>query len=187
MLAVYAWIVTRRTIEPDAMISAAELPTRVERRKREASLTELLARANHLIGERLYDGLKGHGLSAPEWRVLGALSEHDGLKMAALAEMLLFKQPTLTKIIDRMERANLVQRQASVVDRRCMIARLTERGRRVAVPLMLRLRQHDAALHRTLGAAASRDVKAALAELVERLADMPRESRTSHVTRPVVA
>jgi DNA-binding MarR family transcriptional regulator len=86
-----------------------------------------------------------------------------------------------------MERANLVQRQASVVDRRCMIARLTERGRRVAVPLMLRLRQHDAALHRTLGAAASRDVKAALAELVERLADMPRESRTSHVTRPVVA
>jgi DNA-binding MarR family transcriptional regulator len=169
------------------MISAAELPTRIERRKREANLTELLARANHLIGERLYDGLKGHGLSAAEWRVLGALSEHDGLKMAELAELLLFKQPTLTKIIDRMERADLVQRQASAIDRRCMIARLTERGRRVAVPLMLRLRQHEAALQRTLGAAANREARAVLAELVERLADMPRESRTPRVTRPVVA
>lgn len=165
------------------MLSAAEVTSRIERRKREANLTELLARANHLIGESLYDGLKGHGLSAPEWRVLGALSEHDGLKMAELAELLLFKQPTLTKIIDRMERADLVQRQASLIDRRCMIASLTERGRRVAVPLTLRLRQHEAALQRALGAAASREIRAALAELVERLADMPRESRASQVTR----
>jgi MarR family transcriptional regulator, organic hydroperoxide resistance regulator len=168
------------------MISAAELPTRVERRKREANLTELLARANHLIGESLYEGLKAHGLSAAEWRVLGALSEHDGLKMAELAELLLFKQPTLTKVIDRMERAELVQRQASAIDRRCMIARLTERGRRVAVPLTLRLRQHEAALQRTLGTTASREIRAALAELVERLADMPREPRASQVNRPAV-
>ena len=168
------------------MISAAELPTRVERRKREANLTELLARANHLIGESLYEGLKGHGLSAAEWRVLGALTEHDGLKMAELAELLLFKQPTLTKVIDRMERAELVLRQASLIDRRCMIARLTERGRRVAVPLMQRLRQHEASLQRALGAAASREIRAVLAELVERLAEMPREPRGPQVTRSAV-
>jgi MarR family transcriptional regulator, organic hydroperoxide resistance regulator len=168
------------------MLSTAELPSRVERRKREANLAELLARANHLIGESLYEGLKSHGLSAAEWRVLGALSEHDGLKMAELAELLLFKQPTLTKVIDRMERAELVERQASSVDRRCMIARLTERGRRVAVPLTSRLRQHEAALHRTLGAAASREIRAALTALVERLADLPRDHRGAPGARSAI-
>jgi DNA-binding MarR family transcriptional regulator len=168
------------------MLSAAELPARAERRKREANLTELLARANHLMGESFYEGLKGHGLSMAEWRVLGALSEHDGLKMAELAELVLFKQPTLTKVIDRMERAQLVQRQTSSADRRCTIARLTDRGRRVAAPLLARLRQHEAALQRTLGAAATREIRAALVALVDRLAHLPREPRVAQDLRATV-
>lgn len=159
------------------MLSVTALSGRAEGRKREAHLTELVARANYLMGESFYESFKSHGLSAAEWRVLGALSECNGLKMTELAALVLFKQPTLTKVIDRMERAQLVQRRPSALDRRCMIVRLTERGRRLAGPVQSRLREHEAALDRTLGKAASREIKAALAALVDRLAPSSRSLR----------
>src|SRR5215469_13223191 len=59
-------------------------------RHRDESLADLLARANFLLSESFYEQLKNHGLSATEWRVLAALSEHDGVKMTELAELVLF-------------------------------------------------------------------------------------------------
>jgi MarR family len=41
------------------------------------------------------------GISATEWRILAALDAHDGATMTELAERVLFKQPTLTKAVDR--------------------------------------------------------------------------------------
>lgn len=145
--------------------------SRKEASQREASLTELVARANYLLSASFSGQVKGHGLSATEWRVLGALSAHEGLTMTELAQMVLFKQPTLTKAVDRMERAQLVQRRTPSEDRRRTLVYLTEQGRRAAAPLVLRARQHDTAVNRALGEAASRELKAGLTELIERLRD----------------
>lgn len=155
------------------MPKASLAADRDEAREREGSLAELLARAHYLLSESFYEQLKAHGLSPTEWRVVAALSEHDGVKMTELAELVLFKQPTLTKAIDRMERAQLVQRRTPEEDRRRTLVFLTERGRRVASPLVLRARQHDAAVTRSLGAAAARNLKAALGELIDRLGELP--------------
>lgn len=136
---------------------------------REASLTELVARANHLLSVSFSRQVKGHGLSPTEWRVLGALATHEGVTMTELAQLVLFKQPTLTKAIDRMERAQLVERRTPSEDRRRTLVYLTERGRRAVAPLVLRARQHDSAVSGTLGEAASRTLKAGLIELIDRL------------------
>ena len=141
------------------------------------SLAELLARANHLLADSFQHQVKWHGLSATEWRVLAALSERDGLAMTELAEQVLFKQPTLTKAIDRMERAQLVQRRTPNEDRRRTLVHLSERGRRVVTPLLQRARQHDAVLKRVFGDAASRELKAALLELIDRVRELPLEQR----------
>jgi DNA-binding MarR family transcriptional regulator len=141
-------------------------------RHRNESLADLLARANFLLSESFYEQLKNHGLSATEWRVLAALSEHDGVTMTELAELVLFKQPTLTKAIDRMERTQLVQRRTPDEDRRRTLVFLTERGRRVVAPLMQRARQHDNTVARALGVPVTRELKTALALLIERLLDL---------------
>ena len=136
------------------------------------TLLELLARANHLLNERLYQQVRWQGLSPTEWRVLAALSARDGIAMNELADLVLFKQPTLTKAIDRMERAQLVQRRTPDEDRRRTLVFLTERGRRVVTPLVQRARQHDNTVTRALGVPVSRELKTALALLIERLLEL---------------
>ena len=143
------------------------------------TLLELLARANHLLSERLYQQVRWQGLSPTEWRVLAALSARDGIAMNELADLVLFKQPTLTKAIDRMERAELVERRTPATDRRRTLVHLTERGRRIAAPLLQRAQRHGASVERLLGEGKSRELKAALALLISRLGDLPRDPRSS--------
>lgn len=143
-------------------------------RAREQSLIELVARANHLLNESFCEQVKAHGLSPTEWRVLAALREREGVTMSELAELVLFKQPTLTKAIDRMERAQLVERRTPSEDRRRTQVYITEHGRQVADPLALRAGQHAAAVERMFGERASRELHAALSSLVARLAHAPQ-------------
>jgi MarR family transcriptional regulator, organic hydroperoxide resistance regulator len=156
-----------------------------EMAEREESLGGLLARASHLVSAGFSHQIKGHGVSATAWRVLGALAERDGLTMTELAELVLFKQPTLTKAIDRMERDQLVQRRTPTEDRRRTLVYLTERGRRAAAPLVLRARQHDAAVARAIGERAYHDLKSALLELIGRLSeqDLPAAGRPGSLRR----
>jgi DNA-binding MarR family transcriptional regulator len=157
------------------MVNAGARSDTSPKRKRPTNLAELLALANYLMSESFCDRLKAYGISTAEWRVLNALSADDGLKMTELAARVLFKLPTLTKVVDRMEEAQLVERRASVEDGRCTIARLTEQGRRVSAPLIAESREHEAALQWMLGATASREIKGALAELIDRFRHWPRE------------
>ncbi len=150
---------------------------------RDESLVDILARAYHLLAESFHDQIKWHGVSVTEWRVLAALAGRDGMAMTELAELVLFKQPTLTKAVDRMERAQLVQRRTPSADRRRTLVYLTERGRRIVAPLVQRARQHDAAVNRAFGEPESRDLKTALATLIERVGQLPREPRPPRSAR----
>src|SRR5579871_3107271 len=114
--------------------------SRQRRQPAEESLIDLLARAHHLVSESFHRQVKRHGVSATEWRILAVLSERDGTTMTELAELVMFKQPTLTKAIDRMERVHLVRRQTPDEDRRRTLIYLTERGRRSVAPLLQRAR-----------------------------------------------
>ncbi|HEX6842614.1 MAG TPA: MarR family transcriptional regulator [Stellaceae bacterium] len=149
-----------------------------ETMEREESLGGLLARASHLLSAGFSPHIKGHGVSATAWRILGALAERDGLTMTELAELVLFKQPTLTKAIDRMERDQLVQRRTPTEDRRRTLVYLTERGRRAAAPLVQRAHQHDASVARAIGETAHQELKSALSALIRRLSEQDLLART---------
>jgi DNA-binding MarR family transcriptional regulator len=144
--------------------------------QRKDSLAELLVRANHLLNVRFCEQLKEHRLSPTEWRVLAVLHEHDGAQMTELARRLLFSPSRMTKVVDRMQRARLVQRRRRVraQDRRLALVFLTERARRLAAPLMRRVHEHDDVLGSVLGSAAKRQVKAALTRLVDGLTRLAR-------------
>ena len=151
-----------------------------EPRAREERLADLLARANHLLAEGFHAQVKSRGLSISEGRALAALAECDGVPMTELGRQLLLKQPTLTKVIDRMERRLLVRRRTRREDRRRTLIDLTELGRQLATPLLASAREHEAWVTRALGRAEYQKCRAVLVGIVDRLDEQSWRRDAAH-------
>jgi DNA-binding MarR family transcriptional regulator len=54
-----------------------------------------------------------------------------GLSQARLSTMMLVNRTNITSLVDRMEKAGLVERTASPTDRRYNIVKLTNKGRKL--------------------------------------------------------
>ena len=93
-------------------------------------LLYLLARASSEVSAQFHTRLKQRGLQVPEWRVLASLSDGDGMTVGELAARALQRQPTMTKIINRMEVSNLIERRQGAPDRRQVRIHITPEGRR---------------------------------------------------------
>lgn len=73
--------------------------------------------------------LKSVGMDQTQWRVLGILGDRSPASTSEIARRGVIKMPTLTRMLDRMERDGLIQRQSSSKDRRVVRISLTESGR----------------------------------------------------------
>src|SRR5215208_7141618 len=91
----------------------------------------LLNNAARLSARRLSGKLAGYNVTPPQWGVLVALWEQDGLSLSELAKRSFFDGPTMTGIVDRLEKSNLVERRRDSTDRRVISVYLTEEGRRL--------------------------------------------------------
>src|SRR3954463_3969249 len=67
---------------------------------------------------RLADALDGHGLRAPEWRVLATLHARQRCSMSELADLASIERSTLTRIVDRMQQSGWVTRLSDAEDMR---------------------------------------------------------------------
>jgi len=148
----------------------------------EERLSDLLAQADHLMTERLYAQARWRRIGVIEWRVLAILTHQDGLTMSELAQRVLTKQPTLTKAVDRMERAGLVQRRTPDQDRRRTLVLLTEQGRQTAGPLVAEARAQESAVVSEQGEASMRQLRVLLRQLIDRMTGSER-SDTGHPPR----
>ena len=74
------------------------------------------------------ESLAPYGLSQPQFFLLIALYEEDGILITRLAEKVALDKSTLTGILDRLERDGLVSRTAKPNDRRAIHICLTERA-----------------------------------------------------------
>lgn len=111
-----------------------------------------------------YKEFLGHGLElTPEqWVVLVRLWEKDGQSQSALSESTLRDRPTMSRILDTMEKSDLVERSVDPRDARSRLVKLTRTGKSlqpklvpVAKKLVQRLEQGIAerdleTTHRTL-------------------------------------
>lgn len=71
-------------------------------------------------------------LTGPQLTVVKLLEQIGDLSLSELSEKIRAQNSTVTGIIDRMERENLVVRERSKEDRRVVYIRLTPKGRRLA-------------------------------------------------------
>jgi DNA-binding MarR family transcriptional regulator len=114
-------------------------------------LPYLLAHASHLISGQFHEHLAARKVPVMQWRVMAAL--WDAPKSASeVAAVILQKQPTVSKLLERMRQQGLVDRSPDETDRRRVVISLTPRGRRVAGPLIEAAREHESAVLKPFGA-----------------------------------
>jgi DNA-binding MarR family transcriptional regulator len=75
------------------------------------------------------------GVTGAQWKVLFKLTVKPGLRQTELADMLDIEPITLSRIIDRLQEAGLVERQADPADRRAWRLHVTEKAKPVAAQL----------------------------------------------------
>ena len=77
------------------------------------------------------------GFTQAQWRALFHLSQNEGIKQVALAEILEVQPITLTRLVDRLEDAGWAERRPDPSDRRAFRLFVTAR----AQPVLERIRE----------------------------------------------
>lgn len=132
-------------------------------------LSYLLARASHLVSRDFHAQVKRSGLGVAEWRVLATLSDGGPVIIGELARRVLYEQPTLTKVIDRMEEAGLVTRAAQAADRRRIEVRITAAGTAAVAALLPAAKVHETQLLASYSPEEVALLKTVLRTLIDRL------------------
>lgn len=100
------------------------------------SLPMLLLRAREVSMARFRPILAAHGLTEQQWRVIRALAEDNGLELKTLAARTLILKPSMTGIVDRLERDGIVSRKDDAKDGRRKSIWLTRKAKRLYAQIM---------------------------------------------------
>ena len=128
-------------------------------------LRYLLGQANHALYKDFDARVRAAGLTGIEWRVLATLHDSEPLTVGQLAQEVLSKQPTVTKLAQRMADQGWLALQACPSDQRRTLVVATAAGKRLVKPLVEEAKLHEARVLRSLGATE----KVALRKLLEKL------------------
>jgi DNA-binding MarR family transcriptional regulator len=104
----------------------------------EKALPFLIHACYQQIRSVTYKEFLGHGLElTPEqWIVLTQLWRKDGQSQSALSELTLRDRPTMSRILDTMEKSGLVERSVDEHDARSRLVKLTRTGKALQAKLV---------------------------------------------------
>lgn len=109
--------------------------------------------------------VKDSGITALQWRLITYLKRHEGIRQGPLADLIEVEPITLSRMVDRLAEAQLVERRADPADRRAWRLYLTPRAGTLLAGIRLEIAAlNDEALEGL--SAAERDQ---LGHLVERV------------------
>jgi len=128
----------------------------------------LLGQANHALYKDFDSHVRAAGLSSIEWRVLATLHDSAPLTVSQLAHEVLAKQPTVTKLVQRMADQGWVTLLADRADQRRTLVTASAAGKRLVKPLLEKARAHESEMLRTLAVSEQAALKKLLAKLAGR-------------------
>jgi DNA-binding MarR family transcriptional regulator len=128
----------------------------------------LLGQANHTLYKDFDSHVRAAGLSSIEWRVLATLHDSEPITISQLALEVLSKQPTVTKLVQRMADQGWLELLADPLDQRRTLVTASTAGRRLVRPLLEKARAHEAQTLRTLAASEQAALKKLLSKLAGR-------------------
>ena len=133
----------------------------------------LLGQANHALYKDFDRHVRAAGLSSIEWRVLATLHDSPPLTVSQLALEVLSKQPTVTKLVQRMADQGWLTLQADAADQRRTLVAASAAGRRLVRPLLEKARALEAVRLGALAASEQAALKKLLAKLAGRHEPLP--------------
>ena len=95
------------------------------------SLPMELLRAREAAMARFRPVLREHGLTEQQWRVIRALADTKQIDASELARRSFLLAPSLTRILQFLEKEMLVKRTSDSSDQRRSVLTLTAKGRQV--------------------------------------------------------
>ena len=133
----------------------------------------LLGQANHAVYRDFENAIAAQGLTHIAWRVLAVLhdaalspDEPAGVAIGQLAHDVLAKQPTVTKLVQRMAEDGLLALHADPADQRRTLVVATDTGRRIASALIAQAREQESTLLSNWSPAEAEALKRHLQRLV---------------------
>lgn len=115
------------------------------------NLPRLLLQAREAVMAHARPGLREHGLSDQQWRVLRVLGEHGVVETGRVAREAFILGPSLTGVLARMERDDLIRRARDSADQRRTVVEATAKGRQLVDTLSRSIEAHYAWMETSLG------------------------------------
>jgi DNA-binding MarR family transcriptional regulator len=88
----------------------------------------LIFRITGRLNRNLRKNLRRSGINLARWRVLAVLNDHGQLNISQIVEHTLLEQPTVSRVVDQLQREGLALRQTAERDSRFVQVRLTAAG-----------------------------------------------------------
>jgi len=96
----------------------------------EDQLFVALLRASDSLASQADQLIKANGLTSAQYNVLRILrgAGPEGLPCNTIAERMISRDPDMTRLLDRMEKRDVISRERQKEDRRVVKARITDEG-----------------------------------------------------------
>jgi DNA-binding MarR family transcriptional regulator len=129
-------------------------------------LAALLAQASHLISNEFHRIVNQNGFSISEWRVLASLYDNPNLSIGRLSEITLSKQPTITRLLNRMSSKGFVIKVDHPIDKRVTLVRITPTGEKIVKKLIDLAKDHESKVLSPFGKEHSEALKEVLRQMI---------------------
>lgn len=98
----------------------------------------LSGRTHSVFNRALLTNFKKNDISLTkeQWTILGVLWQEDGCSQQTLADRTYKDKPGITRLIDNLEKENLVERRPDAKDRRLNLIFLTTKGKKIEKEVM---------------------------------------------------
>ncbi len=92
----------------------------------------LTTRLSRELRKKFDEFLTDIDITASGWCVLMTIIENnENITQREIAEILSLETPTVTRILDLLQKKGFIKREPHPEDRRCFIVKLTEKGRKI--------------------------------------------------------
>ena len=108
------------------------------------------------VFREFYRTFEGSGVTPGMHTVLAIIRDNPGIRQRTLAELLMVREPNMTRMIQGLQGASLISREVDKTDRRAFHLVLTEKGRALMDGVQARM---DSFEEKLLGGLDSKDRK----------------------------
>lgn len=127
--------------------------------------------ASTLLGHGFEKSISGFGITEPQYNVLRILKGvyPEGHPRCEIISRMIEKSPDTTRLIDRLEKQGLVERDRTNDDRRMSITRITDKGLKVVKEIQPRIEEVNKSITKNLTTEECKSLSGLIEKIYEHL------------------